>query len=74
MNQTINEIVTHLLRLHQNHVFVRQEQLAASKNMKAAAIATDKVLQKIEDDLRELGAVVPTVSDNNHAKRPATKK
>ncbi|NOY42787.1 MAG: hypothetical protein GXP26_13255 [Planctomycetes bacterium] len=73
MNQTISEIITHLLRLHQNHVFVRREQLAASKNMKAAAIATDQVIQKIEEELHELGAVVPT-ANNNHARRPATKK
>ena len=74
MNPTINEIVTQLPRLHQNHDFVRQEQLAASKNMKAAAIATDKVIQKIEDELHELGAVVPTANNKQRASRPVTEK
>ncbi len=74
MNQTINEIIIHLLRLHQNHVFVRQEQLAASKNMKAAAIATDQVIQKIEDDLHELGVAVPTSNNMPRTSGPVAEK
>ena len=74
MNQTINEIIIHLLRLHQNHVFVRQEQLAASKNMKAAAIATDQVIQKIEDDLHELGVLVPAANNMPQTSGPVVEK